>query len=123
WHLKNNQISASLSNSNFNPRSNSLEPSVFNTKGDGNWGSATRGLKQSLLWVMNPWEIVSSDILARQDVNLSKRVIGRSEKVYPDDKVVNVSVSCGSSTNIDHLSASSVDLIITDPPFGSLLQY
>lgn len=123
WHTKNNQISAALSNSNFHPRSTSLEPSVFNPVGDGNWKSAIDGLLDAIEWTARSWELVSADGLRRKDAALADAISGKSEKVFPGDSVTGANTFCGSSTELTHLTDSSIDLVITDPPFGDLLQY
>jgi putative DNA methylase len=123
WHMKNNQISAALSNNNFHPKSTSLEPGVFNQTGDGNWRSAIGGLIDSLSWKANPWELVSAEGLSAKRPDLSKEVSGKSEKVFPGDLVQSPEISCGSSTDLSIYSDSSFDLVITDPPFGGLLHY
>lgn len=123
WHIKNSQISASLSNSNFNPRSTNLEPSVFNPVGDGSWKSAFGGLLNSYKWKENVWELVSADWLRRKDESLSAEIVGKSEKIFTGDPVGAAEIYCGSSTELDKIANHSIDLVITDPPFGGILQY
>ena len=123
WHMKNNQISAALSNNNFHPKSTSLEPSVFNLTGDGNWKSAIGGLTDSLNWTADPWELVSAEGLGRENPDLSKSISGKSEKVFPGDLLQPTQIFCGSSTDLAQLETGSLDLVITDPPFGGLLHY
>ncbi len=123
WHLKNNQISAGLSNNNFHPRSTSLEPGVFNPVGDGSWRSATGGLLDALAWKANTWELVSADGLRSVDRQLADEINGKSEKVFPKDVVTESEIFCGSSTSLGQIADKEVDLVITDPPFGGILQY
>lgn len=123
WHMKNNQISAALSNNNFHPKSTSLEPSVFNLKGDGNWKSSIGGLIDSLKWKADPWELVSAAGLSRENMELSKSFSGKSEKVFPGDRLQPTQIFCGSSTDLTQIETGSLDLVITDPPFGGLLHY
>lgn len=123
WHTKNNQISAALSNSNFHPRTTSLEPSVFNSVGDGNWKSAIGGLIDAINWISNSWELVSAEGLRRKDAALGDSISGKSEKVFPGDHISDAEVFCGSSTELTQVADESIDLVITDPPFGDLLQY
>lgn len=123
WHVKNNQISAALSNNNFHPRSTNLEPSVFNPVGDGSWKSAIGGLFDAFKWKENSWELVSAEGLKRKDAPLAAGISGKSEKVFPKDSVKESEIFCGSSTELSQLSDSSIDLVITDPPFGGILQY
>jgi len=123
WHLKNNQISAGLSNNNFHPRSTNLEPGVFNPVGDGSWKSATGGLLDALAWKANAWELVSAEGLRSVDRALAAEISGKSEKVFPKDFVSESEIFCGSSTNLPQIADQDVDLVITDPPFGGILQY
>lgn len=124
WHMRNNQISAALSNSNFHPKQTSLEPSAFAPVGDGNWNSAIRGILAALEWKKNSWELVSKDFLERSNPALAEVVTGKSEKVILNQGLQgNEKILCASSTDLDHYEAASVDLVITDPPFGGLLHY
>ena len=123
WHLKNNQISAALSNNNFHPKSTSLEPGVFNKTGDGNWKSAVGGLTDALDWMANPWELVSADGLRGVNLELSNGISGKSEKVFPGDRLQSPEIFCGSSTDLSRHCDESFDLVVTDPPFGGLLHY
>ncbi|MGL5814755.1 MAG: hypothetical protein ACRCYW_15680 [Aeromonas sp.] len=123
WHVKNNQISAALSNNNFHPRSTNLEPSVFNPVGDGSWKSAVGGLFDAFTWKANAWELVSAEGLRSVDSTLASGISGKSEKVFPKDYVSESEISCGSSTSLSKLSDGGIDLVITDPPFGGILQY
>lgn len=123
WHVKNNQISAALSNNNFHPRSTSLEPGVFNPVGDGSWRSAVGGLFDAFAWKEDTWELVSAEGLRSTNPTLASAISGKSEKVYPRDFVTESEISCGSSTELSSISDADVDLVITDPPFGGILQY
>lgn len=123
WHVKNNQISAALSNSNFHPRTTNLEPSLFNPVGDGSWKSAIGGLFDAFKWKENSWELVSAEGLIRKDLPLAAGISGKSDKVFTKDSVKESEIFCGSSTELSQLSDSSIDLVITDPPFGGILQY
>ena len=123
WHAKNNQISAALSNNNFHPRSTNLEPSVFNPVGDGSWKSAVGGLFDAFAWKANTWELVSAEGLRSTDAALAAGISGKSEKVFPKDYVSESEIFCGSSTSLTQISDGGIDLVITDPPFGGILQY
>jgi len=54
---------------------------------------------------------------------LAEQLTGKSEKVFPGDPVGEVDVFQGSSTDITYAPTASLDLVITDPPFGGLLHY
>lgn len=57
------------------------------------------------------------------DSTLASGISGKSEKVFPKDYVSESEISCGSSTSLSKLSDGGIDLVITDPPFGGILQY
>lgn len=124
WHLRNNQISAALSNSNFHPKQTSLEPSVFSPVGDGNWKSAIRGILAAAEWKNNPWELVSKGQIERIDPELASEISGKSEKI-PSNQVLSgdESIYCSSSTMLEQYRSGTIDMVITDPPFGDLLHY
>lgn len=50
-------------------------------------------------------------------------IAGKSEKVYPGDPVTSGLITQGSSTDLKQYGDSTFDLVITDPPFGDLVQY
>ena len=54
---------------------------------------------------------------------LQTQLSGKSEKVFPGDPVLDADVYQGSSTDLAQLADGSLDLVITDPPFGGLLHY
>ena len=124
WHMKNNQISAGLSNQNFHPKSTNLEPSVFAPVGDGNWHSAVGSLEKALKWVQNPWELVNNNYISRLRPDLRNDLTGKSEKIPTGDSISGkYNIECESSTDIPRLESASIDLVVTDPPFGGLLHY
>ena len=112
-----------FSNSNYHPKLTVVENCVFPDLGRGNWASSSEGILEGREWAIDPWEVVSVESLSRQDPALAERLSGKSEKVKPGDPVLNVDVRQGSSTDLHELETASLDLVITDPPFGDLLQY
>jgi putative DNA methylase len=54
WHKNRNCTSAFLSNSNYNPKTNTIETCLYATVGDGTWRAATSGLFDALKWKANP---------------------------------------------------------------------
>ena len=117
WHLKNNQISAFLSNPNFHPKACTIESSVFSPVGDGSWMSATSSLIAAKEWTSNPWELVPS----ASDQYITGQP--KSTKVRTGDPITEpAGIRCSSATELD-LRTNSQDLVITDPPFGGLLHY
>jgi SAM-dependent methyltransferase len=54
---------------------------------------------------------------------LAAGISGKSEKVQPGDPVGESEVFCGSSTELTGIPDGGLDLVVTDPPFGDLIQY
>ena len=124
WHTQNNQISAALSNSNFNTKNTSVEPSVFGPVGDGSWRSAVGGLIGAIQWKLHPWELASIQHLQEKHGILPPSGTGKSHKVSLSDLLGdNVVITNGSSTDLSAIPDSSIDLVVTDPPFGDNIQY
>lgn len=114
WHISRGHFTPGISNPNFHSKSNPIEVGVFTPTGYGPWTSTLRSLDKSLNWIESPWELVSN---AYPD--------GTSEKVYPGDppRPVGDGLSCASATELSAHPDASIDLVITDPPFGGLLHY
>ncbi len=123
WHVKKDHFVPALSNNNYHPKSTLIEVGVFSPMGYGPWSSTVPPVIEGREWAMQPWEAVSAESLKRLNIGLGGQISGKSEKVYPGDAVETVRVFCGSSTDLEQIKSSSVDLVITDPPFGGLLHY
>jgi len=112
-----------MSNNNYHPKNNVVENSVFAELGRGNWASCADVILAGREWARNPWDSVSVETLKRYHPNLASSITGKSEKAYPGDAIGDVQISQGSSTDIASIESFSLDLVITDPPFGGLLHY
>ena len=123
WHVNKDHFVPALSNNNFHPKSTVIEVGVFSPMGYGPWNSCVPVLLESRDWALQPWEAVSAESLKRKDAVLAGGISGKSEKVFPGDPVNGADVFCGSSTELAKVSDASLDLVITDPPFGGLLHY
>lgn len=123
WDSGYDKLVPHMSNNNFHPKSNVVENCVFSTLGRGNWASCSEALIEGREWALTPWDAVSLETLRRQHADLAAQITGKSEKVYPGDPVGEVGVYQGSSTDLTHVPTASLDLVITDPPFGGLLHY
>ncbi|WP_036177031.1 hypothetical protein [Palleronia rufa] len=120
WHKKLGTLAPALSNSNFHPKTNVVETGVFCPVGYGPWSSATKPLFKSLEWKQSPWELARLE----SDLNLSEGQVGSTEKIPCTDAPTEVKdISCVSSTDLISYQDNSIDLVITDPPFGGLLHY
>ena len=123
WHVKKDHFVPALSNNNYHPKSTLIEVGVFSPMGYGPWTSCIPSLIEGRDWAIQPWEAVSAETLKRKDAAVAGAISGKSEKVYPGDPVGEVAVYQGSSTDLAQLDSGSLDLVITDPPFGGLLHY
>lgn len=125
WHRNNNQMSAFLSNNNYHVKANTIETSVFSKVGDGSWNSAVGNVLDALSWKNDPWDIVSNEYLRSHiPSELHNGLKGKCQKVQKGGDVSNsANLSCSSSTDWSSVKSSSTDLVITDPPFGEIMQY
>ncbi|WP_348826920.1 hypothetical protein [Halomonas sp. RT37] len=123
WNVPADKMEPMFSNSNFHPKSTTVENCVFADYGRGNWNSQKSNLISALHWKDTPWELVQNDRLSDQSHIFDGALTGKSEKVECGDPVKDAEVYCGSSTDLSMLDSGSHDLVVTDPPFGGLLHY
>lgn len=123
WDISRDCLAPHMSNNNYHPKNNLVENCVFPDLGRGNWASCVEGIIEGKEWALQPWEAVGIETLKRRAPEIADQVSGMSEKVYPADPVTEADVFCGSSTELSQLADRSLDLVITDPPFGGLLHY
>jgi putative DNA methylase len=123
WNPQRDTPEPMFSNNNFHPKATVIENCVFPVLGRGNWASCIEGVIQGREWTLEPWEAVSIEALKRRAPELSKQFVSKSQKVFPGDSVGQVDVYQGSSTDLTYAPTASLDLVITDPPFGGLLHY
>ena len=123
WHMKLDKLAPAMSNSNFHPKNNVVEVGVFPPMGYGPWSSTVEVLFKGGEWASTPWEAVSAEHLKRHAPAVANEISGKSEKISIGDPLLGAETYCGSSTDLSHIPTSSLDLVITDPPFGGLLHY
>ena len=124
WDREYDKLVPHMSNNNFHPKNNIVENSVFPRLGRGNWTSCIDGVREAVDWCIDPWELVATANIATKDPALAKALKGKSEKVKAGDVVGGSAViHCGSSTDLGIVADLSMDLVVTDPPFGGLLHY
>ena len=123
WDIGYDKLVPHLSNNNFHPKSNVVENCVFADLGRGNWKSCIQMIEKGTNWGNNPWELVSVGTLKRTHPDIASEISGKSEKVYAGDTLKGADVLQASSTDLKHYADDSLDLVITDPPFGGLLHY
>lgn len=123
WNITADKLEPHFSNNNFYPKNNVVENNVFADFGRGNWRASVEGVIEGLQWARDPWDTVSVANLAKTNPQLAEQCGGKGEKVAPGDPLQGATIKQGSSTALEHLAESSVDLVITDPPFGDNIQY
>jgi len=123
WNIQADKLEPHFSNNNFHPKTTAIENSVFSNLGRGNWASCVEGIVEGKEWAGNPWDLVSVQQLERTNPELSNQYTGKSERVQIGDSLSSADISQGSSTELTKLGDGTVDLVITDPPFGDLIQY
>ena len=123
WNVKADKLEPMFANNNYHPKSTVIENCVFANLGRGNWASCVEGSLEGREWAAAPWEAVSVETLKRTNPQLGAECSGKSEKVMPGDPLMPATVFQGSSTELTQLQDGSLDLVITDPPFGGLLHY
>jgi predicted RNA-binding Zn-ribbon protein involved in translation (DUF1610 family) len=113
-----------LSNNNFHPKTTMSDNAVFAPLGRGNWNSCSDGIIEGLEWAKAPWEPVSPMEIERIASQLTVKADEKGTKVYPDDGLTgSVELSCTSASDLSSLTTGSIDVVVTDPPFGGLLHY
>ena len=125
WDEGYDKLVPHFSGNNYSLKSKPVENNFDARLGRGNWQSCVEGLIESLEWRANPWERVTKTELQRKSKDLAKELKqGKSIKIKVGDPVLdNVVLTCGSSTDLHHIGAESIDMVITDPPFSELVQY
>ena len=124
WHIKADKLASALGNPNFHPKTTIVESSVFPHLGLGNWQSCAEAIEKAACWARNPTELVAQEALTTLAPHLANEVSSKSVKVETSDELLNGAIlSCSSATELAAMSPESIDLVITDPPFGGLLHY
>lgn len=123
WHITKDHYAPAMSNSDYRPKMTVVEVGVFSPVGYGNWSSAVKPILEGGEWSKHPWELVSASNLNSLNADAAGSISGKSQKVYPGDNVKQCSVFQASSTDLSEYQDSTLDLVITDPPFGDLIQY
>jgi len=123
WNIQRDCVAQLFADNHFYPKNNVAENAVFSSLGSGNWESCTRTILEGAEWKSNPFERVAVEQLKKLAPLSIAGVTTKSVTTFPGDPVRPGSVTQGSSTDLIHISSNSIDLVITDPPFGDLMQY
>lgn len=114
WNIQADKVEPFFSNSNYAPKALTVENCAFAKLGRGNWKSTANGVVEGLTWARTPWEVAPPDQGGESD---EKRIV-LSDPVLPGAQLI-----CGSSSELPQFSDRSIDLVITDPPFGDNIFY
>jgi putative DNA methylase len=115
WDISRDCLAPHLSNGNYHPKALVLENGVFQNLGRGNWSSTIEGINEGLLWSQKPWEV------AFQDNEKKGTHLSVDDPIRPANET-GVQIFRGSSTELP-IDNESIDLAITDPPFGDNVFY
>ena len=123
WNIQRDCVAQLFADNHFYPKNNVAENAVFSSLGSGNWESCTRTILEGAEWKANPFERVAVEQLKKIAPLSVTSITTKSVTTFPGDPVSSGVVTQGSSTELTHISSNSIDLVITDPPFGDLMQY
>lgn len=125
WNRQADQLEPFFSKNNYQPPARPIENAVFTEIGRGTWTSCEEAVLASLDWMREPWELAATAHILESAPDLAKSLgSGKSYKVTTGDTLIgNCSLHCGSATALSGVESGSVDLVITDPPFGDIMQY
>ncbi len=124
WNVAADKLEPMFSNSNYHPKATTVENNIFHRLGRGNWVSCADGVVEGMEWRQQPNETVSVASMRRITLAEVEGEKARGIKVpLLDVCLTRTEATCQSSTALDQFSDGSLDLVITDPPFGGLLHY
>jgi putative DNA methylase len=111
WHSGRDHFAPHFGNPNYAPKNNVIEVGLW-TKGYGSWTSTISSVILGNEWSRHPWEAVLGNGESK------------SERIEIGDPVLKgADLICSSSSDLGDIAAGSVDLVVTDPPFGDNLFY
>jgi hypothetical protein len=122
WNIQADKLEPFLSKNNLQPPTRPIENCVFGALGRGNWTSCAEGATETLAWKSLPWDLVAKANLPahlRDEFGSAKScqaTIGDCDTSEPI-------IHCTSSTDLQAVQSETIDLVITDPPFGDIMQY
>jgi len=123
WDVSRDCLAPHMSNNNYHPKATPVENCVFGDLGRGNWTSCIEAIVEGAEWAVAPWEPVATQELKRSHPDLAAGLQGKSQKVSTNDAMNGALIAQGSATELAGQHDASLDLVITDPPFGGLLHY
>jgi putative DNA methylase len=125
WNIQADKLEPFLSKNNFQPPARPVENGVFNRLGRGNWTSCADVALEGLNWSRSPYEVVAVENLRQVFPQIASDCgNAKSVKTATKDPLLDrADLTCGSSTALPNVPSTSIDLVVTDPPFGDIMQY
>lgn len=112
WNLGFDKMNPFFSNANYYVKSRIVTTSPFGALGYGRWPSCAEKVIEGLQWTRHPWECAVPE----------ENQAAKSDKLFPNDPVLpGADLQCHSSSEMSF--NGTIDLVITDPPFGDNLFY
>jgi adenine-specific DNA methylase len=122
WNIQTDRLAVSFSNNNFHPKAVPIEGGQpWAIYGHSRWASCARKVPEAHEWAKAPWDLITAtriEALGIAPGTTSSEKIPCGDPVQPP-----ISLQCGSASDLNHVQDASLDLVITDPPFGGLLHY
>lgn len=116
WNPQRDTLEPHFANNNYHPKATTVENGVFTDIGRGNFLSCISNVIEGMEYAHSTYDLkVNTDTGG-----------GKSQKVESLDKIDSKfsEVLCQSSTDLKNkFPNGSVDLVITDPPFGDNINY
>ena len=122
WNIQADKLEPFLSKNNLQPPTRPIENCVFGKLGRGNWTSCVEGAIETLNWKERPWDVVAKSNLPVQLASQLGTAKSCQTPIGDSDRF-DATLFCSSSTELVGIPSSGVDLVITDPPFGDIMQY
>ncbi len=123
WNTAQDCLEPLLGSSNFHPKNNVVGNCVFQSSiGRGTFAAYASTLLEAIDYCSSPWDLVSLSDLSR---DIQAATSGKTHKLQMEDGVRPdlCEIDCRSSSDLNSLEDGTIDLVITDPPFGGLLHY
>lgn len=112
WHTAKDHFAPHFGNPNYSPKNNVVEVGLW-TRGYGCWTSTISSVIEGAQWARNPWEPM-----------IVAGAATKSEKIEIGDPVSSrATLLCKSSSELVEFDDRTLDLVITDPPFGDNIFY
>jgi putative DNA methylase len=113
WNIAQDCLEPSFGNPNYNSKPLTVEGIPFGEWGRNNWTTCTANILAGLDYAADAWDWVV-------ETDGSKAIAARSgDRVSANQSLL----MCRSSTDLAPVDSRSIDLIVTDPPFGDNIYY